>query len=252
MIVLTKRCSNVKRKFNIYTRSEADKKNIKYIYWKDCKIDKWAISDDDFVFKLIYRKTYTDKNSRTKTFYRFPFGDKWGSGKAILKYKPYATGEIDNHWLIKEARKTRTKNAVNTYVAMMMSKKSIDYTLLGNIYRPDQKIPEATVRRLFKQEKIKSMVEEKTKEVLAGKGITKDWVLQTIVDAVEIARNKSDAGNMLKAADNLADYLEMKPSRRIITDTLEIDVSKQIEDQIAMEEKRLLMTRKEVSIEPEA
>jgi len=245
MVVLTKRCNKVLRKFNIYTRSEADKKNIKYTYWKDCEIDQWAISDDDFVFELIYRKTYTDKNSRTKTNYRFPFGDKWGSSKAVLNYKPYATGEISNNWIAKEAGKTRTKNAVNTYVAMMMSKKPIDYALLGDIYRPDQKIPEATVRRLFKQEKIKNMVEEKTKEVLAGKGITKDWVLQTIVDAVEIARHKHDAGNMLKAADNLADYLEMKPSRKIITDTLEIDVSKQIEDQIANEEQRLLVSRTE-------
>ena len=46
---------------------------------------------------------------------------------------------------------------------------AIDADILGNIYRPSEKTPAATVRRLMKQESIKTMVEIKTKEILAKK-----------------------------------------------------------------------------------
>ena len=233
------------RKYHIYTKEEADERDIIYCHWKDAGSNDWGVSDDGFVFQVIKKKTYTDRNKQVRDFFTLPFGNKWGGKKAELSYQSYINGEMEKRWEEREVGKTRTKNAVNAYVAMMLSNKPIDYAILGDIYRPDQKIPEATARRLFKMEKIKQLVEQKTREVLAEKGITKESVIQMIVDAIEVARHKQDAGNMLKGADNLADYLEMKPAKKTITDTLEIDMSSQIEDQIAQEEKRMLVSRSE-------
>jgi len=249
MITLDRKINNIKRLFNIYSKAEADEKDVEYVYWKEANANNYAISDDDYVFRVISKKTYKDRYGAARSFYKFPFGNKWDGKKAVLYFKSYQSGEIQENWEKKEMGKTRTKNAVNAYVAMMLSKKPIDWEILGNIYRPDQKIPSATVKRLFKMDKVQQMVETKTKSVLADKGVTKDSIIQTILDAIEVARHKQDAGNMLKGADNLADYLEMKPTKRMITDTMQIDVTSEIEDQIEKEEKRLLVTRESKSTE---
>lgn len=76
------------------------------------------------------------------------------------------------------------------------------------------KAPAATVKRLFKEKVVKRMVEEKMKEVLASKGINRGFVLDVIKKSIGIAENKEDVANMLRAAENLVDILEMKPNKR--------------------------------------
>ena len=67
-----------------------------------------------------------------------------------------------------------------------------------------------------------------------------------------MAENKGDVNNFLKANDQLMDLLEMKPSKKITTDTVQIDLTKQIADTIATEEKKLLVQRKEETNEQDA
>ena len=82
------------------------------------------------------------------------------------------------------------------------------------------------------------------KEVLASRGVSKGFVLDTILKAIDIAESKQDVSNMLRAAENFVDMLEMKPSRKVTTDTLQIDMSSQIMDKIETEEKKLIASRK--------
>ena len=88
------------------------------------------------------------------------------------------------------------------------------------------------------------MVEEKMKEVLASKGINRGFVLDVIRKSIDIAENKEDVSNMLRAAENLVDMLEMKPNKKITTDTLQIDMTYQIADKIESEEKKMIAQRK--------
>ena len=92
----------------------------------------------------------------------------------------------------KEARTTRAKNAVNAYVADIIQGNKPDWEMIGKIYRPDQKIPEATARRLFKKKRIVDMVEKKLKEILIDKGITQEQVVDLQLEALDIARSKGD------------------------------------------------------------
>jgi hypothetical protein len=95
------------------------------------------------------------------------------------------------------------------------------------------------------------MVEDKLKEIMTDKGITKSFVLDKMLTAVDIAEGKKDVNGILKATDSFMDLLEMKPSKKVITDTMQIDMSSQIADQIETEEKKLLMSRKTESNERE-
>ncbi len=159
------------------------------------------------------------------------------------EHNSYASIKPRN-WADKELGKTRTKNLITAYVEQLLSNKPVDWDTLGNIYRPDQKTPAATVRRLLKQEVVKDMVDKKLKEVLVNKGVTEEFVLDTMLEAIEIAKNKLDAGNLLKAADNLQDLLEMKPSKKIVTDTLEIGSSTKLLDEIEENENKMKLQRK--------
>ena len=246
----------VKRKVNgtfrvypLYTSNEAEIKNISFVHWKDVEVGDYGLSDDGFIGECIGRKTYTDKHNRTKTFVKMSYGANWISKNSKIIYadnkehNSYASIKPRN-WVEKELGKTRTKNLITAYVSQLVSNQPIDWNTLGNIYRPDEKIPGATVRRLLKQEVVKNMVDKKLKEVLVNKGITEDFVLDTMLEAIEIAKTKLDAGNLLKAADSLQDLLEMKPGKKIVTDTLEIGTSQSLLNEIEENETQLKIQRK--------
>jgi len=94
------------------------------------------------------------------------------------------------------------------------------------------------------------MVEKKIKELLIDKAISKEFALDNIVRALAMAEEKGDVNNFLKANDYLMDLLEMKPNKQMITDTVQVDVTKQIADTIATEEKKLTLQRKSETNEP--
>ena len=233
----------------VYTKKEAGNKSIKYTYWKEVEEGKHGISDDGYVGICLKRKKYTDKKYRTKEHVTMCFGVQWVTASSKLLYEPNRDAGVyhsikPTHWAEKEARKTRTKNAVSAYVHQLVGGDKVDYDLIGKIYRPDEKIPAATARRLLKQEEIKTMVDKKLKEILAEKGVNKDMVIDGYLESINVARVKQDPNNMMKGFDYLADYLGMKPDRRIITETMELDMTSTIADQIETEEKKVKLEQK--------
>ena len=58
-----------------------------------------------------------------------------------------------------------------------------------------------------------------------------------------MAKVKEDSGNMIRAAKELGDLLDMKPKTRTQTDTLELDISHQIGKQYETEKKKLKATK---------
>ena len=246
---LTRKINGNKAIFIVYTQKEADKKGIKYVHWKQVEQGKHGLSDDGYVGVCLKRKTYTDKKNRSKENVKMCYGVQWVTANSMLLYEPNKSAGIysavkPTGWAEKEVGKTRTKNTVNAYVHQMLGGKGVDYSILGKIYRPDDKIPEATVRRLFKQEEIKTMVDKKLQDILVEKGVTKDMVIDITLEGINIARTKMDANNMFKGADSLADYLEMKPSKKFVTETLELDMTSTIVDQIETEEKKIKLEQK--------
>ena len=160
------------------------------------------------------------------------------------KYGVYSKTNPKRDWTTEESGKTRAKNTIQAYANMLLSDGSVDYSVLGQMYRPDQQVPEATVRRFLKQKVAKRMVEKKIKELLSDKAINKEFAVDNIIRALQMAESKGDVNNFLKANDYLMDLLEMKPSKQMITDTIQVDMTKQIADTIAKEEKKLTLQRK--------
>mgnify|MGYP000734063991 CR=1 FL=1 len=242
--------------YPIHPKDEADIQKLSYVYWKQAEVGDWALTDDGFVSECFGRASYTDKAGHVKTFIKLTCGVGWDTGFSKInflinqQYGVYSKTNPKRTWDEEESGKTRSKNTVNAYANMLLSSNMVNYNTLGQIYRPDQKTPAATVRRFLKQKITKRMVEKKIKELLIDKAISKEFALDNIVRALAMAEEKGDVNNFLKANDYLMDLLEMKPNKQMITDTVQVDVTKQIADTIATEEKKLTLQRKSETNEP--
>jgi len=81
------------------------------------------------------------------------------------------------------------------------------------------------------------------KEVLDERGIDEGFVLDTMKDAIEVAKVKEDSGNMIRAAKELGDFLDMKPKTKQLSESLEIDMTHQIQDNYEKQQKKLIATK---------
>ena len=169
--------------YPIMTQIEADEKEIPYTGWREVKKGRFGLSDDGYVAECLAVNKYKDAYQVV-----FPYGRMWITPSSKLLYEPHRnTGEYSQcgtlTWEERESALTRTKNAVNLYVNMFMQTGKIDWKQLGQAYRPDQQNPSATVKRLFKQERIKGMVDTKIQEYLDKRELDQGDVLDIIADA---------------------------------------------------------------------
>ena len=235
--------------YDIHTETEAENNGISYTYWKDAKPGYWALTDDGYVSECFDRKDYTDKSGNLKTFVKLTCGVGWNTrfSKILFeenhKYGVYSKTKPARTWEDEESGRARAKNTVSAYANMVLNDGQIDFEQLGQIYRPDQEIPRATVQRFLKRKVAKKMVEEKIQELLESKEVTKDFAIDNILRALHMAESKGDVNNFLKANDYIMDLLDMKPGKKMITDTIQIDVSKKIAETIEKEYKRIMLSR---------
>ena len=234
---ITKVIKGKKTILPVYTEKEAKDLGLEYKDWKECSKGEYGLSDDGYVSECIYRRQY--EKARYE-YINFAFGVSWINKYAKILYeenKAYGTyGMVKpTTWQSREAKTLRTKQAVEAYVSQLLSDQPVDWDKIGNIYRSDQKIPAATVRRLFKEEKVKNMIDKKIEEVLVNKGITRDLVCEIHLEAIEMAKKKQDVSGMLRAGETFADWLGMNAGKKVTTERLEMDMTKQIEETIGKE-----------------
>ncbi|MEM1126754.1 MAG: hypothetical protein AAGI71_08885 [Bacteroidota bacterium] len=187
--------------------------------WKETVPDQWGITDDGYVAQCLGRKAYTDRRGRTRELITFSFGRVWVPTSKQLLFKPFHEagiygGTSPRSWAEQEATKARTRRAVHVFVLMVTTTGTIDWGLLGRTYRPDQLTPEATVRRLFKQDRIQAMVHDELRRVLAGQGITEAEVIKMYRAAFGVAAQSQNASAMRAVARDLGQMLDMSPKQR--------------------------------------
>jgi len=126
-------------------------------------------------------------------------------------------------WLKYELGKTKTKLVIKTYVRMLVTGK-IEWEKLGQLYRPDQKIPVATFRRLLRQEETQRMVSEELEKLLSGEGITAQYAIKNRKIVLEKALEKGDLTNANRVLDSFDDKLDLKPNEKKFQQIQKIDL----------------------------
>ena len=228
------------RPFNVYTASEAKEEGIGYKPWRECIPGDWGQTDDGWVVECL-----NQYKSGGAIQLMFSCGRAWVNKYSKLEFTPRLTtknfyGTTHDSWQAEEMKKSRTVRAVTAYAHMFLSGTPIKWDLIGRIYRPDQLRPDITARRLFKEKEIIGLIDKKIRELGEKRGISEDTAFEWIQKAAEMAEKKEDSSNLMRAAENLIKIFGMEPKKQITTDTMEIDLSRQIEGTIEKEQAKLV------------
>ena len=203
-----------KKSYNIYTLSESRKKNIACVPWRDAKKGEWGLTDDGYVAECLNRRVYNKRNNIV-----FPFGQAFTSktSKGKLEYMPhkmtgsYSMVSAKPAWMTKKGKDVY-KRFVRLYVIMSMSGK-VDYGKLGKVLG-NEAIPVAKAKSLLKKEWVQEMVNEEIKKHLGKKDIDEGTVIDMIKKAYDVAEEKNDPSNMLRAGENFINILGMKATAK--------------------------------------
>ena len=123
--------------------------------------------------------------------------------------------ENNRTWLKKELNKPRARRLIKAYANMLING-SVDFKVLGNIYRQDEKIPGATVKRLFRYQEIKDMIDKELEKALIGNGITKDFLINARKEIIQLSKDKEKYDIMLKGVEGFEDMYNMKQQNKEI------------------------------------
>ena len=109
-------------------------------------------------------------------------------------------------------------------LSRMLVNNCVDFDILAQVYRPKDKIPVATVKKLIKQEDFMAAVSDKVIELLDKAGGTKEYLLEFRLKAANGALDDGkwkDAGELIKP---LEDMQEMTPKqvRTVTTDQISV------------------------------
>ena len=215
----------VEKAYDIYTKKEADEKGIAYEYWKDCEPWEYGITDDEYVAQCLKKRIY---NGRVNLV--FPLGEMFinanGSGK--LLYEPHKRNNSFSMVSAKPAWKTKKgktvyKNFAKIY-AIMSLQGGINFRKLADVLGKTDKNPIAKAKALVKKDWMREMIDDQIKKYLKEKDIDEGTVLDMIEESYGVAKEKKDAGNMLRSAENLVNILGMKAdAKKEVPDHLQIE-----------------------------
>ena len=245
------------KEYTIYTKDEADNEGIDYKPWKSCRGGDWGLSTDGYVAECLKRRQYKSKPGvyPKGVSYNlvFPYGQAFYSAKyperGSLEYRKheksgtYSSISSKSSWEL-ERNRTRTKNFVQAYVKQYLGGK-LDYNVLGRIYRSDEKTPIVRAKSLLKKKYIKDMIDKQLSEILTSKGIDEGTVFDMLIEAADMARDKEQASNLLRVAENFIEIFGMK-SKKEVSNEFEADITylEGIEDKIKLEGAKIEDTRK--------
>ena len=236
-----------KTTYKIYNKEEADNKEIGYVYWKEAEEGEYALTDDNYVGKVIQKKCYTGDNGIDSYYIRMPFGYAFHSPK-YPNQNLKADGRLSNHTMSGkpqlEVRKgtQEWKNLAMVYSVCFNMDLAID-TVISNPSTSKRR----TVKRWMRTQEFKSMVKDELKEVLAEKGHNRSKTIDLLDQALEMAKEKKDITNFLRVVENIQDMLGMKDKTVTKTTTqLEATATRKLLDEINEEEQHLKGTQTKI------
>ncbi len=141
------------------------------------------------------------------------------------------------HWIDDELRRQRGQRVVNMLAEMLLNK-SVDYDILGLIYRPKDKIPTATVKRLIKQAKFMEAVNKKVVELLNDAGGTKEYLIKFRLECAQGAKKDEKWKEAAEIIGKLEDVQEITPKSVRVTQTDELTVSRKEGDMLEQATKK--------------
>ena len=225
----------------IYTRKEAEEANIEFFDWKVAKEGQYAVTDDNYVAEVLKVKYYSTGKGESK-YMRMPFGYVLYNPKYKQKFK--AMGRRSPHTFtgkdvmdVKCASDDKMKRLAMAFAMTNDKDLSLDMALGDHTNSKHD-----TYKRRMKTEVFSKMVREELEKLLKEHGLTESFTLSLLADTIDLAKNKQDVTNLLKAVTNLQDMHGMKEKKQVrTTQQLEASTTQRLLDRI--DEDKLIATQ---------
>ena len=214
----------------IYTVEEAIEHGIQYKPWIECDTTgDWGLSDDGYVSELLYRQYYG--GHKEYGYWSFTGGivkrykNDYGKNKEYetLLIGPLLTGERKAKKIADALKTDKAKKIMRAY---LLHDRKIDVAI-HSVLPAAPMIELNKWRTVAKSEAFKKMVKQEILEIMEGMGFNRQRALLLLDEAIEMAREKKDVTNMMRATETLFDILGFN-DKDIKKDSLEF-TSKSLE-----------------------
>ena len=230
--------------YTIYRKEEADKKGINYVYWKMADVGQYAISDDDYVAKVINRREYPSNHNKDNIYLRFPWGytffnPKYASKKLKVSGRKTNTTMSGKPMLEVKSKQDMMKNLAKAYSVTWDYNLALDM-VLGS-YTPTEF---KKWKRMMKTEVFEKMIKEELADLLTDHGLDKTYTLDLFAKVISMAEDKKDVTNLMRAVENLQGMHGMKEKQLVkTTEKLEAISNTKLIDELREEEDKLIATK---------
>ena len=230
--------------YRIYRESEAQDKNIDYKYWKEANAGDYAISDDNYVAKVISRREYASNHSIPNIYLRFPWGftfynPKYKSKKLNVKGRKTNVTMSGKSYIEVQSGQDKMKNLATMFAIKPDYDLAIEWAM-GAVTDSERR----KWKRTMKSEVFKNMVQDELQKLLVDRGLTEGYTLQLLEETIGMAKDKKDVSNLLRAVENLQDMHGMKDKYLVkTTQQIEATSSTKLIDELREEEQHLIATK---------
>jgi len=237
--------------YKVYTKVEADKLGISYVYWWYAEPGDYALSDDEYVGKCITAKWYplqaNRKNPVMNRFVQTSYGAAYHK-RGRTSPKLYAEGRNSIHSLsgrveLHGARKKRGLQIAKLYARTM----DMDYSI-HKILKVNPDWGYRNWKKWSKTEECKNMVDTELTKLLAEKGFSQAQTLDLLKETVEMAKESKDVKALVQIVDKLSKMHGIdKPTQVKSTKLLEAKKINRYLDNAGNEIEKLEMTQQETA-----
>ena len=230
--------------YTIYRKEEADEEGINYVYWKMANVGQYAISDDNYVAKVINRKEYPSNHDKENVYLRFPWGytffnPKYASKKLNVSGRKTNTTMSGKSMLEVKSKQDMMKNLAKAYSVTWDYNLALDM-VLGS-YTPTEF---KKWKRMMKTEVFDKMIKEELADLLTDHGLDKTYTLDLFAKVIEMAQDKKDVTNLMRAVENLQGMHGMKDKQLVkTTESIEAISNTKLIDELREEEDKLIATK---------
>ena len=229
--------------YTVYRKEEAEEKGIEYKHWREAEQGDYAISDDDYVAKVIKKRSYMAEDGRASIYLRFAWGytffnPKYASKKLVVAGRKTNVTFTGKSYIEVQAGQDKMKNLAQMFALKPDYDLAIEWAL-GAVTQSQRR----KWKRTMKSEVFKKMVREELQNLLSEHGLTEKYTLDLLEDAISVAKDKKDVPSMMRAVENLQDMHGMK--EKYMEKTVDKIESKSITmiDDIVKEESQIEASR---------
>ena len=193
-----------KKAYPVYTEKEASISNLRYKHWKKAKEGEYCLSDDGYVSIVLKRKEYESDRNQPTLYVRTPYGYVMHN-PSYTSQKFYAEGR-STPWTLSgkpalevQSRSQKWRNLALAYVSTNFDANLAIDLVMGQT-TPQQR---RRWKRRIRTEEFKKVVREELDVLLKDSGKDREFVMELLEESIQMARDKKDVTNMMRATEKL-------------------------------------------------